>query len=253
MKRSALITGGARGLGRAIAARLAKDGHAVVLADIDATAAEQTARELAAAGASALALAVDVGDEASVAKLFQDIERRNGGLDILVNNAGVPGMQGKSRVAIEDMTLDTWETTLRINVTGPLLMCRAAVPLMKRGGYGRIVNISSRAARGRPARFATAYAASKSALVGLTQVLAGEVGPAGITVNCVAPSLIETDMAQAVSGGRADYFQRAIDSAPVGRLGTAADVADAVSFLCSDDAAFITGTVVDVNGGAAMS
>ncbi len=186
-----------------------------------------------------------------MARAFAAVEQRCGRLDILVNNAGVPGLQDGERVPIEATTLDTWERTLRINLTGTLMMCRGAVPLMRRTRFGRIVNVSSRAARMR-SHHVGAYAASKAAMIGLSQVLAGEVGPDDITVNCVAPSTIDTAMTQATSGGQAGYFERAADITAVGRLGAAEDVAEAVAFLCSDEAAFITGTVLDVNGGSFM-
>jgi 3-oxoacyl-[acyl-carrier protein] reductase len=251
MNKVALITGAAQGLGRAIAERLAADGAHVVIADLDLPAAERAAQELSNAGLAATALALDVADEPSVAQVYAEIERRFGRLDILVNNAGVPGLQDGQRVPIEATSLATWERTLRTNLTGTLLMCRGAVPIMKRGGTGRIVNLSSRAARIR-SRNVGAYAASKAALIGLSQVLAGEVGRDGITVNCVAPSTVETPMTQATSGGQDDYFERAADITAVGRLGTTTDVAEAVAYFCSPDAAFVTGTVLDVNGGSFM-
>jgi NAD(P)-dependent dehydrogenase (short-subunit alcohol dehydrogenase family) len=252
MKRTALITGAAQGLGRTIAQRLAADGVQIVIGDIDAEGAERAAHAMAQTGAVAVALALDVADEASVAKAYAEIEARLGRLDILVNNAGVPGLEQGRRVPIETTSLATWERTLRVNLTGTLLMCRGAVPIMKRGGFGRIVNISSRAARVR-GRHCGAYAASKAAMIGLSQVLAGEVGPAGITVNCVAPSTVLTAMTQATSGGQDDYFDRAAEITAVGRLGETADVAEAVAYFCSPEAAFVTGTVLDVNGGSYMA
>ena len=252
MKRLAMITGGAQGLGRAIAQRLAADGIEIVVADLQFDAARRTAEDQCASGATATALALDVGDEASIAAAYADIERRFGRLDILVNNAGIPGLQNGQRVPVEQTSLATWEHTLRINLTGTLLMCRGAVPLMRRGGFGRIVNMSSRAARARTGRHIGSYAASKAALIGLSQVLAGEVGPDGITVNCVAPSSVKTAMTQATSGGEADYFERAAEQTAVGRLATAEDVAEAVAYLCSGGAGFVTGTVLDVNGGSVM-
>jgi 3-oxoacyl-[acyl-carrier protein] reductase len=252
MNRVALITGAAGGLGRAIAARLTADGCRVVIGDLDGPAAERAADELSRAGAPAIGLALDVADEASVAQACAEVERRLGRLDILVNNAGVPGLENGRRVPIEAMSLATWEHTLRVNLTGTLLMCRAAVPVMRRGGFGRIVNVSSRAARIR-GRHVGAYAASKAAMIGLSQVLAGEVARDGITVNCVAPSTVLTPMTQATSAGQEDYFGRAAQITAVGRLGTPADVAEAVAYLCAPEAGFVTGTVLDVNGGSLMA
>ena len=149
MKRVALITGSAQGLGRAIAERLAADGAEVIVSDVDAAQAEATAAALRTAGHSAMALPLDVSDEASVAAAYREVERRFARLHILVNNAGVPGTQDGQRVPIERTTLATWEYTLAVNLTGTLLMCRGAIPLMRKAGFGRIVNVSSRTARTR--------------------------------------------------------------------------------------------------------
>lgn len=252
MRKIALITGAAQGIGRGIAERLAADGAAVVVADVDSALAQQTAESIRASGAQAAALTLDVGDESSVAAAYGEIERRFGCLHILVNNAGVSGSQGARREPIERTTLATWEHTLNVNLTGAMLMCRGAIPLMRRAGFGRIVNVSSRAARTRSVPHLGCYSTTKAAMIGLSQVLAGELGPEGFTVNCVAPSTVRTSMTLSTTQGQAGYFDRAADNTAVGRLGTAGDVANAVAFLCSDDAAFITGTVLDVNGGSAM-
>ena len=252
MTRVALITGGAQGIGRAIAERLAADGVEVLVADVAIDLARETAQALRQTGAQATAMHLDIGDEASVAAAYREIEQRFGHLHILVNNAGVPGVQDGRRVPIELTSLATWQRTLDVNLTGPLLMCRAALPLMRRAGFGRIVNMTSRAARGRAVPHIGCYAASKAGLIGLSQVLAGELGPEGFTVNCVAPSTVDTAMTQVTSQGKPEYFERLAQVTAVGRLATAADMADTVAFLCSDEAAFITGTVIDVNGGSVM-
>ena len=244
MKRLALITGAAQGLGRAIAERLAQDGFELILSDVQADAVRRTAEEL-----RATALPFDVSDEAAVQAAFAEIDARFGRLDVLVNNAGVIGT-GEAR--FEDNALPVWLQTMAVNLNGPFLMCRGAVPLMKRGGYGRIVNMSSRAARTRTAARNPAYPASKAALIGLSRVLAGEVGGHGITVNCVAPGTVETPMTVSAHDDQADYFQRQADGTALGRIAQPGDVADAVAFLCSDEASFVTGSVIDVNAGLFM-
>jgi NAD(P)-dependent dehydrogenase (short-subunit alcohol dehydrogenase family) len=241
MSRIALVTGAAGGLGRAIAGRLAALGHVVVMADIDGPGAERAAAALA--GAHAMTL--DVADEADVARGYAELDRRFGRLDILVNNAGIMG----AGAPLETMSLAGWERTLKVNLSGPFLMCRGAVPLMRRGGWGRIVNISSRAARTRSAVGDPAYPASKSALIGLSRVLANEAGVDGITVNCVAPATVETAMTQGRDG---DYFAHRAAETALGRIGTPEDVAAAVAFLCGEAAGFVTGAVLDVNGGSFM-
>jgi 3-oxoacyl-[acyl-carrier protein] reductase len=246
--RLALVTGAAQGLGRAIAERLAADGHAVVVADREVDAAQETAAVLRAASATAEALEVDVGDEASVAAAYAAIDTRFGRLDVLVNNAGISG----TRAPVEHMTLTDFETAIRINLTGTFLMCRGAIPWLRASGGGRIVNIASMVARGQPGANRANYTSSKAGIIGLSRVLADRLGPDGITVNCVAPSRIETALTRAMAAGNPEHFAAAARLSPLGRLGTAEDVANAVAWFCSDAAGFVTGAVLDVNGGTTM-
>ncbi|MBK7469607.1 MAG: SDR family oxidoreductase [Betaproteobacteria bacterium] len=250
-KRIAVITGGAKGIGLAIALRLVRDNVIPVLADIDGELAHKAAAELCAAGLEAVALRLDVTDEGSVTAVLAEVDQRFGSLDILVNNAGIIGLDGGRRPLIEGMSLQLWQRTLDVNLTGAFLMSRGAIPLMRRGRWGRIVNMSSRTARTRTGPGNAHYAASKAGMIGFSRVLASEVGKDGITVNCVAPSKIATAMTMAIGGGR-DLLEKNIAETAVGRLGEPADVANAVAYLCSDQANFITGIVIDVTGGSFM-
>jgi NAD(P)-dependent dehydrogenase (short-subunit alcohol dehydrogenase family) len=252
-KRIALVTGSARGLGLAIAERLARSGASIVLCDVEGDAVRKTAAELTAKGIEAVGLEADVSDEGSVAKLFADIDKKFGRLDILVNNAGILGLIDGKRPIVEEMPLDVWKRTLDVNLTGTFLSCRGAIPLMKRGNWGRIVSISSRAARMRTGLGNSNYAASKGALIAFSRVLAGEVGRHGITVNCVAPSRVLTAMTLAVAGSIEGYFEKNIAETAVGRIAEPVDVANTIAFLCSDEASFLTGVVVDVSGGSFMA
>ena len=248
VRRLALVTGAAHGIGRAIAERLATQGHEILIADNDAGGANRAVAELVAAGHTATPFVLDVSDEPAVASLFAEIEQRFGRLDILANNVGVGG----ERATVEASTLEGWQRTVRTNLTSVFLMCRGAIPLMRRGGWGRIVSLSSLAARGQPSIGRCGYVATKAGIIGLSRVLADELGRDGITVNCVAPSRIRTPFTIAVSGDEPAYWQRGAEGSVLKRLGTPLDVANAVAWLCSEGAGFITGTVLDVNGGTMM-
>ncbi|MFT3978416.1 MAG: SDR family NAD(P)-dependent oxidoreductase [Sphingomonas bacterium] len=248
-KRTAFVTGGAHGLGEAIAERLAADGIAVAIADIDLAGAQRNAARLGARGAESLALHMDAGDPASIAQAIDATLRHFCGIDILVNCAGVSGM----RAPLEDMTLEDWERVVRINLTGAFLACKAVIPQMKRRGWGRIVNVSSQAGRARTGGGKAQYAASKAGMIGFSRVLADEVGRDGITVNCIAPGRTMTSLTMANAAGNPDYFASGIAQTALGRLAVPRDSANAVAFLCSDQAGFLTGMVIDVNGGAFMA
>ena len=176
------------------------------------------------------------------------MDERYGRLDVLVNSAGILGLVDNKPPKVEETPLSVWQRVLSVNLTGTFLVCREAIPLMRRSGGGRIVNVASRAARVRSGD--PAYAASKGGLVTFLRYLAGDVAAAGITVNCIAPSRVETPMTQAI--GSRDVVAAKIAETPLGRLGTIEDMAGAVAFLVSKDASFITGAIIDVNGGSFM-
>jgi 3-oxoacyl-[acyl-carrier protein] reductase len=242
--RVAIVTGGARGIGRAIAVTLGRAGASVSLVDADGEMAERTSQALAAAGVTALACPCDVSRSDQVAAAVDRTLERFLRIDILVNNAGII-----RRGSIDSVTEAEWRQVLDVNVTGAFLFCRAVVPVMKRQASGTIVNVSSIAAKLGDLTSAPGYGPSKAALDALTKTLARDLAPAGIRVNGVAPHAIETDMSAQWSPERRRQIVAGI---PLGRLGKPEDVAEAVLFLVSDRAAFITGEILDVNGGALM-
>jgi 3-oxoacyl-[acyl-carrier protein] reductase len=248
--RHALVTGAARGIGKAIAQRLAKDGIALILADRDAAELDRTVCELVDAGAVARGLPFDVSDEASVAGAFSEIGRQPGRLDIVVNSAGImPRLDGRNP-RVEETPLAFWQSTLAVNLIGVFLVCRSAIPLLRNSPAGRIVNISSRAGR-MSTSGNSHYSASKAGVFGLSRVLAKELGQDGITVNCIAPSAVDTSLHEGLASAR-DHIARLAEEAPLGRIATTEDVANGVAFLISLEASFITGTILDINGGTYM-
>ena len=238
---SAIVTGGASGIGRAIALRLAADGARVMVADLDAAAVEAAAAEIKDRGGRARGVAVDVRDQDRVSALIAATEVAFGPPEILITCAGV----GQT-LPILKTDLDTWERTLAVNLTGTFLCAKAAALRMVEAGYGRIVMIGSINSR-RPIAGRNAYAVSKAGVLSLMQVMAIELAPHGITVNGIAPGPIDTPMAQKMHtpATRQAYHARI----PMGRYGTVEEIADAAAFLVSDRAAYITGHMLDVDGG----
>lgn len=246
MNKTVLVTGSARGVGLAIATRLVQDGYRVALCDVAAGAAAQAATSL---GDHAAGFDVDVSDEASVARLYATLAKwSDGRLYGVVNNAGIAPAEPPP---VERMPFEHWQKVLAVNLNGPFLISRGAIPLLKAHGSGRIVNIASRAARTHSATVGGAYAASKAGLVGFARSLSGELGPDGITVNVIAPARIATPMTR----GAADTEvrdQRTAAATPLRRVGQPEDIAGAVAFLLSADSAFMTGAILDVTGGSFM-
>jgi 3-oxoacyl-[acyl-carrier protein] reductase len=239
----AVVTGGSRGIGRAVALKLAGEGAAVVVTATSVEGAQRTADEIVAAGGKALALKVDVSVAAEVEGLFKEAVTAFGRLDILVNNAGIT----KDGLLLRMKDAD-WDAVIDVNLKGAFVCTREAAKIMSKARYGRIVNVSSVVGEmGNPGQ--ANYCASKAGMIGLTKSVAKELARRNVTVNAVAPGFIETDMTQELSEKAKEALQEQI---PMGRLGASDDVAAAVLFLVSGGAAYITGHVLSVNGGMYM-
>jgi NAD(P)-dependent dehydrogenase (short-subunit alcohol dehydrogenase family) len=241
--RVAIVTGGAAGIGGAVARTLAAEGCVVCIADRDAAAAEKMAGALTENGYRTQAAAVDVADADAVAAAFYDIHRRHGRLDILVNAAGL-----LSTGTVAELPAAEWERVCRVNLSGVLYCSKAAIPFMTAQKHGRIVNIASvSAARGGGSFGNTLYGTTKAGVVALTMGMARELGPYQVTVNAVSPAVTDTPMTRALLNE--EVKQRIVSRIPLGRLADVADVADLVVFLASARASFISGVVVPVDGG----
>ena len=247
VSRVAVVTGGASGVGLSIAQHLVRQGHRVALLDLNAEAAEQAAGDLRAEGGRASAGRVDVSDRASVDASFDRVRRELGPIEILVTSAAVAGF-----VPFEEITLDDWNRTMTVNLTGTFHCLQAAIPDMVAAGWGRIVTISSAAGQiGSPRQ--AHYSASKGGVIALTKTLALEYAAKGITVNTIPPFAVDTPLLRAAQDAKqlasSDVVARMI---PARRLGSGDDIAAMCAFLCSDAASYITGQVIAVNGGAVM-
>ena len=242
--RTAIVTGAGRGIGRAIAETLARQGCQLVLAARDQVSIEQAAREISqSCGTLAVAVPTDVTDPESVKNMVDRAVQEFGRVDILVNNAGVTRDN-----LIMRMSEDDWDTVIQTNLKGAFNCCKAVIRGMLKQRYGRIINITSVSGLAGQAG-QTNYSASKAGLIGLTKALAREVATRGITVNAVAPGLVPTALTQDMP---ADAAEAILKATPMGRLGTPEEIAFAVAFFAADEAAYITGQVLCVDGGMTM-
>ena len=244
MVKTALVTGAANGIGRAISLRLAKDGMAVGVLDIDLAGAERVASEIKAAGGQAIALEASIADRPAVQAAVDKLRGAFGPITVLVNNAGIPGF-----CRFQELTDEVWDRTFEINVKGTFIVTQVVLPDMEAAKWGRIVNISSSSAQTGAVTMAH-YSASKGAVITLTRTLAQELGPLGITVNNIPPgSVLNTVMSNANLERFPIPMDVFVNSIPVRRAGEPEDIAGATSFLCSEEAGYISGQTFGVNGG----
>lgn len=248
-QKTAIVTGAARGMGLQIARRLGSLGHHVVLLDALGDALMEAAQTLQGDGSSAQAVTLDLADDAQIAALPRRLGERFERIGLLVNNAAIsPKHQGRSAPASE-VQLSEWNQVLQVNLTAPFRMIQVCLPPMRAQGWGRIVNISSRAGRSPAGVAGAAYVTTKSGLLGMTRVFAKELAPEGITVNSVAPGRIETPMS---SSSPPEVLARVLQTIPVARFGTPEEVAAMVAYLVSPEAGYVTGATFDINGGVLM-
>ena len=240
----AIVTGAAKGIGKAIAVTFLREGAAVVIIDSDKERLEPFRGEIGKDYQKGLTIVCDITKSSDVKEMVARVHKKFGRVDILVNNAGII-----RRGTIETVTEEDWDRVIEVNLKGTFNCCKAVVEIMKKQNYGKIVNVSSIAGKLGDITSAPGYGPSKAGVDALTKTLARQLAPHGINVNGVAPHAIETEMSAQWSEERR---REIIASIPLGRLGKPEDVAEAVLFLASDEASFITGEILDVNGGALM-
>ncbi len=242
--RVAVVTGAASGIGLGVAKRLSADGHAVALLDRNGPAAERAAADITATGGRAIGLECDVADHAAVETAYAVVRGDLGPITIVVTSAGIESFD-----RIEDITPELWDRVIGVNLTGTFTCLQLAIGDMEAAGWGRMVTISSSSAQSGTSRMAH-YVASKGGVIGLTKAFAHELAKRNITVNTIPPTLVDTPMARhAEDEGDVPPIDTIAGFVPLGRAGTPEDIAAACSFLCSDDASYITGQVIGVNGG----
>lgn len=246
----ALVTGAGQGIGKRVALDLAREGAAVTVNDIDPDAAKRTTELILNDGGRAVAVPGDVSQEKEVHAMVDQARTHLGSIDVLVNNAGISPKPGGAKTPVWEMSRDEWQSVVDVNLTGPLLCCRAVAPGMIEKQRGTIIFLSSQAAREYVDFVGCHYHATKAGLVGLTHSLAGELGPHGIRVCAVAPGRIRTELTTSVPP---EVNERFLARVPLGTWGEPEDVSGAILFLCSTAAGYLTGVTLDVNGGAWMS
>jgi len=247
----ALITAAGSGIGRATAEIMAREGARVVAVDTDAARLDSLMAAIGAAGGQAEGRLADALDPAQVEAVVTETARSFGAIDILVNAVGGSTIIHRPAAKIEELSLSDWQRLIEFNLQGTFLFCHAVVPLMKRRRQGKIVNLASIAGRGRSSASSAAYAAAKGGIIALTKKLSAELGPHGITVNAIAPSLTLTERIRPHWNQRAPEDRAAeIARTPLRRVAEAADQARVICFLASADADFVTGVTIDVTGGA---
>jgi 3-oxoacyl-[acyl-carrier protein] reductase len=244
--RTAIVTGAARGIGAAVAKRLAEEGHAVAVLDLDESACAATVEAITTAGGKAVAVGVDVADEASVQAAVERVANELGAPTILINNAGITRDNLLFKMSVED-----WDAVMGVHLRGSFLMTRAAQKYMTEAKFGRVVNLSSTSALGN--RGQVNYSAAKAGLQGFTKTLAIELGKFGVTANAIAPGFIQTEMTKATAERLGvpfeDFIAYSAKEIPVQRVGQPEDIAAVAAFLTSEEAGFVSGQVIYVAGG----
>lgn len=248
LRKTAVVTGGSSGIGKAIVKRLARDGYRVAFTGLTPTRVSQTISEIESEieNAAVMGRAFDIKEPARIQSFFDEIQQKFGDVGILINNAAISPKENGLRIATHKLTLAQFEEVIATNLTAPLLCTQRVLPGMMQARFGRIIMIGSLAARAIPKFAGSAYVASKAGLAGLARALVGEYASFGITTNIVSPGNVATRM---TGGNSASAMQAATDLIPAGRLGLPEDFPGIVAFLCSEQAAFINGATIDVTGG----
>lgn len=242
--KTAIVTGGGKGLGWSIAERLARDGANLVITDVDGKGAREKAQLIEQMNRQAMAIEMDVSRWADVKAMVEKVVQRFKRIDILINNAGILGPY----LPVTDYPEEDWDRVIEVNLKGTFLCCKAVLPVMKAQSYGKVVNLASVAGKDGNANM-SAYAVTKAAIICLTKTLGKEMAPYNVLVNCVAPALIETEMAREMTPEQRALLTSKI---PLGRLGKPEEVAAVVKFLVSDEASFVTGQCYDISGGRSV-